>query len=79
LVALAGVVLVATAQGTGNHSEPGATAMAAPLGMVLKAWNAGGLMIDNLVTGNEAEQSGMVLAGVALLMAIVRRSVRGNN
>lgn len=79
LVVLAGAVLAATAQGLSRYGDPvAAPAQLAPFGLVLKAWDASGLMLDNLVSGGDSGQGTMLLAGLALLAGIVRRSMRNN-
>lgn len=79
LVALTGVVLAATAQGLGGYGHGEVAGSMAPFGVVLKAWNAGGLMLDNLGSGDDSGQGAMLLAGLALLATIVRRSMRSDN
>lgn len=78
LLALTGVVVVAAAQGMGGYGHDQMAASAAPFGLVLKAWNASSSMMDSVVSGNVSEQGSMVLAGLALLATIVRRSFRNN-
>jgi hypothetical protein len=77
LVVLAGAVLAATAQGISHYGQ--SDAAPAPASFVLKAWSAGGSLVDGLVAGDESEQNVLLLAGLALLATIVRRSVRRNN
>lgn len=77
-VALTGVVLAAAAQGMGGYGPGEAGSAVAPFGAVLKAWSAGGSLVDSLLAGEASEQNMMVLAGLALVATIVRRSARRN-
>ena len=79
LVALAGAVLVAMAQGMTQY---GYTAQgpqqSAPVRLAYAAMHAGGTVMDKLASGAEAEQGMRLLAGLALMATIVRRCVRRN-
>jgi len=77
LVTLAGAVLAATAQGIG-YGPDGVKAVVAPFGLVQQAWSAGGAWVNTLTSGNDPEQTAMLLAGLAMLATIIRRSVRAN-
>ncbi len=75
LVALAGAVWAATAQGItlyGNASQGDL----APVNLVNAAMRAGGAVMDKLGSAADSDQGLRVLAGLALLAAIVRRSMR---
>jgi hypothetical protein len=76
LVALTGAVLAATAQGIGGYGPEGVNAVAAPFGLVQQAWRAGGAWVNTLTTGGAPEHNALLLAGLALLATIIRRSVR---
>jgi hypothetical protein len=76
LVALTGAVLAATAQGIGGYGPEGVKAVVAPFGLLQQAWSAGGAWANTLTSGGVPEQNALLLAGLALLATIMRRSVR---
>ena len=77
-VALAGALWAATAQGITRYGDATQSSRA-PLNLVYAAMRVGGTVMDNVASAAESEQGLRLLAGLALMATIVRRSLRRNS